>query len=178
MEMQDTPSIVANDEEAIEHSKGDCRHCEEIHCGDSLPMIAEKRKPAFDKLRISGRFAHPAGNGSLGNIETEHKKLTVDARRSPGRILGNHPEDQILNLFRNSPSANRPTEPRNGAPIELESSLVPLNDRLGNDDDEKLLPIRPDLAGGDPEQFVEQCQSRPWMPTLKYRELLPESEIL
>jgi hypothetical protein len=118
-------------------------------------MIAQKGKPAFGKLRISRCFAHPAGDGSFGNIEAEHEKLTVDARRSPSRILGDHPEDQISNIFRNSPSADLSTEPGKDAPIELKPSSVPLNDGLGKHDDEKLLPVPPDLASGDPEQFVE-----------------------
>jgi len=54
---------------------------------------------------------------------------------------------------------------------------VPLHDRVGKHDDEKLLPVGADLAGGDPEQFVEEGQSGPWMPTLKDCELLSQGEI-
>ena len=65
----------------------------------------------------------------------------------------------------------------NGAPIKLESSLMPPNDGVRKHDDEKLLPVGPNLAGGDPEQFVEAGQLRPWMPTLKDCELLSQGEI-
>jgi len=54
---------------------------------------------------------------------------------------------------------------------------VPLNDCVGKHDNEKLLPVGADLAGGDPEQFVEEGQSGPWMPTLKDCELLSQGEI-
>ena len=53
---------------------------------------------------------------------------------------------------------------------------MPLNNRVGRHDDEKLIPVRPDLAGGDPEQFVEEGQSRPWMPTFKDCESLSQGE--
>jgi hypothetical protein len=46
-------------------------------------MIMQKGEPAFREFWISRRFAHPTGNGSLRNIETEHEKLTVDAGCSP-----------------------------------------------------------------------------------------------
>src|SRR5665213_553818 len=154
--MQDASPIMTDDEEAVENTEGQRWNGEEIHCGDSLPMIAEKRKPAFRKFRISRRFAHPSGDGSFGNIKAEYEKLTVDSGRAPGRILRNHLEDQIPNLLRDSTSPNGSrVHSGQGAPIEPKSSLVPLNDRLGNDDDEKLLPIGPDLASDNPKQFVE-----------------------
>jgi hypothetical protein len=68
-------------------------------------------------------------------------------------------------------------EPGNEAPIELKARSVPLNDGVGKHDDERLLPVGPNLAGGDPEQFVEAGQLRPWMPTLKDCELLSQGEI-
>jgi len=52
-----------------------------------------------------------------------------------------------------------------------------LNDCVRKYDNEKLLPVGADLAGGDPEQFVEEGQSGPWMPTLKDYELLSQGEI-
>jgi hypothetical protein len=45
-------------------------------------MIAQEREPAFGRLRISWRLAHAAGDRSFGNINAEHEKLSVDARRS------------------------------------------------------------------------------------------------
>ena len=80
----------------------------------------------------------------------------MNPRCTPGWIFGNHPEDQIPNLLRDSASANTlPADFGQHAPIEPESSSVPLNHRFGKDEDEKLLPVRPHLAGDNPEQFVE-----------------------
>jgi hypothetical protein len=111
---------------------------------------------------------------SLGHIKAEHEKFTMNPGCAPGPILGDHPEDQISDVFRNTSSADLSTEPGNDAPIELKSSSVPPDDGVRKHDDEKLLPAGPDLTSGDPEQFVEQGQSRPWMPTLKNCELLSE----
>jgi hypothetical protein len=155
MEMYDTAAVVTNDEEAIEHPKGDCRNGEEVHSRDSFSMIMRKGEPAFREFWISRRFAHPTGNGSLRNIETEHEKLTVDARCSRSRIFGNHLEDQISNFLRDLPSAELPREPGNDSPVEPKPSPTPLNDSVGKRDDKRLLPAGPNLASGYPEHLVE-----------------------
>ena len=99
IDVQDAAAIVANDEKAIEHAKRDRWNREEIHCRDSFPVVAQKRKPTLGQLGISRRPTHPAGDRSLGNIKIQHEKFTMDARGTPRGVLLNHPEDQILNLF-------------------------------------------------------------------------------
>jgi hypothetical protein len=93
--MKDAPPVMRNDEEAVENAKGQRRNCEEIHRGDSFTMIAQKSRPSFSRLRTSRCFPHPAQDGSLRNIETQHLQFTVDARCAPGRVLGDHAEDQF-----------------------------------------------------------------------------------
>jgi len=53
IEVQDTPTIVTDDEKAIEHPEGDRRSREEVHRGNRFPVITEKGKPALGRLRIS-----------------------------------------------------------------------------------------------------------------------------
>jgi hypothetical protein len=40
VEVQDTPAIMADHEEAVEHAKRDRRNREEIHCSNRFPMVA------------------------------------------------------------------------------------------------------------------------------------------
>src|SRR6266850_884584 len=98
---------------AVEHTEGDCWHGEEVHRRNGFSMVAQERKPAFRRLGISRRFADPTGDGSLGNVEAEHEKFTMNPRCSPGRIFGDHPENQISDLFCNSFSAGPSREPGN-----------------------------------------------------------------
>lgn len=177
VEMQDTPPIMANYEEAIEHPKGDGRNGEEIHGCDSFSMIAQEGEPPFRKLRISWRFAHPPRDGSFGDIESEHEKLPVNARCSPRRILGHHLKDQSTNLLRNSSSADMPTEPGNEAPVELKPSLVPPNNGFRKNDDKELSPVGPELTCREPEQFVGQPKFGSRMATLKDCQLLSQDKI-
>jgi hypothetical protein len=38
--MKDTPPVMSNDEEAVEHAEGERMKSEKIHRGDGLTMIA------------------------------------------------------------------------------------------------------------------------------------------
>lgn len=40
--VQDASSVVRNDEDAVQHTKGQSRHCEEVYGCDSFSMIAQK----------------------------------------------------------------------------------------------------------------------------------------
>jgi hypothetical protein len=55
---------------------------------------------------------------------------------------------------------------------------MPTNDGFRRDDDERLLPRRPDPPSNYPEEFIEEAEARATMPTLKSDELLTQSEIL
>jgi hypothetical protein len=55
IEVQDAPTIVTDDEKAVEHLESDRRNSEEVHRGNRFPVITEKGKPAPGRLRISRR---------------------------------------------------------------------------------------------------------------------------
>src|SRR5882724_5971476 len=90
IEVQDTPTVVTDDEKAIERAEGDRRNREQVHRGNRFPVIAEKGKPAPGWLRISRRPFHPTRDRSLRDIKTEHAKLAMDAWRSPRWVLNDH----------------------------------------------------------------------------------------
>src|ERR1035437_6823411 len=64
--VENSPPIMRNDEEAVQHAESQRRNVEEIHCGDGFTMILEKSCPALCWLRISRRFPHPTQHRSLG----------------------------------------------------------------------------------------------------------------
>jgi hypothetical protein len=178
VEVQDASTAVADDEEAIERAEGDRRNGEEVHRGDSFPVVAQKGEPALGKLRIFRRSFHPAGDRSLGEIKTEHEEFAMYPRRSPGRVLGDHPENQLPNPLRCRRSPNLCSDSGDQPPIQTEAGPVPPNHRFRRDDDEGLLPTRPDSPGDYPEEFIEKAEDRPWTAPLQHSELLPEREIL
>src|SRR5450759_921472 len=140
VEMQDTPTIVADDEEAVEHPESDRWNREEVHGRNRFPVIPQKGEPALGWLRISRRSLHPAGDRSLGKIKTEHEKFTVYPRRSPGRIFNNHPEDQIPNLLRRLRSPNLCPDSGDQPPVQAETDPVPPDNGFGCDNDQGFFP--------------------------------------
>ena len=141
VEVQNVSTIMTDHEEAVQHAERDRRSREKIKRRDGFPMIAQKGEPALGSRRISRRTFHLTRDSSLGNIETEHKKLAVNARRSPCRILGHHSEDQIPNLLRSLSSSDWPWYFRNQLPIQPEASAVPPDHRLRCHNNESLFPF-------------------------------------
>ena len=140
-------------------------------------MIAQKGEPALGSLRISRRSFHPTRDSSLGNIESEHEKLAMNARRSPRRILSHHAEDQIPNFLRSLSSSDWPSYFRNQLPIQPEASAVPPDHRLRRHDNESLFPSGPEPSCQNPEKLVGHRQSRLWMFSFQCRELLAKSQV-
>src|ERR1700681_647782 len=69
IEVQDTPTVVTDDEKTIERAEGDRRNSEEVHRGNRFAVITEKGKPAPGRLRISRRPFHPTRDRSLRDIK-------------------------------------------------------------------------------------------------------------
>ena len=138
--VQNTSPIMADDEEAVEHGEGDRGNREEIHRGDGFPMVTQKSEPTLGWVWIPGGSFHPAGNGSFGNVETEHEKFSVDAGSSPARVLGHHLEDEIPNLSRYLSSTDGLPGLRNHPPVPTEPGAVPTDHGFGRDDEECLFP--------------------------------------
>src|SRR5882724_12972649 len=162
IEVQDTPTVVTDDEKAIERAEGDRRNSEEVHRGNRFTVITEKGKPVPGRLRISRRPFHPTRDRSLRDIKAEHEKLAMDAWRSPRGVLNDHSEDQFLNLLRRRLSSpDRPPDLGDQLPVQTESGPVPTHHRFGRDHNEGLLPSGPKSTNGEPEELVESRNLQP-----------------
>ena len=135
VEVQDASTAVADDEEAIEHAKVDRWHGEEVHGRNRFPVVSKEGEPAFGWLGISRRPFHPTRDRSLAEIKTEHKRLAVDARRSRGWILNNHPEDQLSNFLRRRLPPNPRSDSGGQFSVQAKTSPVPANHGFRRDDD-------------------------------------------
>src|ERR1019366_74107 len=147
---------------------------EEVHGRDGFAMIPKKGPPTLGRLRISGCASHPARDGAFGNLNAQHAEFAMNTWSPPGGVFGHHLENQIPNFSRNLLAAGSPAHFAKQGPIETESSLVPAGHSVRSDQIEAILPVGPELAKGNPKQFVEQTQSGFRMPA--FEELLAKSE--
>src|ERR1035437_440192 len=87
VEVQDAAAIMADDEEAVQNSKGESGDGEEIHGSDSFPMIAQKGQPALGGWRVVGAFFDPGENVCSRRVEAEHREFAVEAGRTPTWVV-------------------------------------------------------------------------------------------
>src|SRR5260370_42186943 len=97
--MQDLPPVVDDDEKAVQNTKRERWDGEEIHRRNGLAMVSEERQPSLRGIWISRSSSDPPLDAPFREIETQLEQLAVNARGSPGRILGNHSEGQDQHLF-------------------------------------------------------------------------------
>jgi hypothetical protein len=169
---------VGDNEEAIEHTKGQRWHSEKVHRGNDLAVITEKGRPSPCRLRVPGRFVHPVQYGSLRDAEAEHLQLAVNPWRSPGGVLGNHTEDQLTQFLARRLPTETASFPGDPFPVQLESGAMPTDNRFGLNDKKSPLPSRPESAQGDPEQLVRQGQAASSLLPDNDRKLLSQSHVL
>jgi hypothetical protein len=99
IEMQDLTPVVADDEKAVQHTKRERWDGEKVHRHNGLAMVFEERQPWLDGIWISRGSPDPSRDTPFREIETQLEQFTVNAQRSPGRILSYHSKDQGANLF-------------------------------------------------------------------------------
>jgi len=92
--VEDSPPVMRDNEEAEESAERERGHGEEIHRGDGLALIVQKRRPSLCRLWVSRSPSHPTQNGSLQDVKTQHSEFAMNPRRAPRPVLRNHAEDQ------------------------------------------------------------------------------------
>jgi len=99
MEMQNLTPVVPDDEKAMQNTKREGWDGEEVHRSNCLAMVSEERQPSLFGIRISRGSPDPSRDTPFREIEPQLEQFAVNARRSPGPILGNHTKDQGANLL-------------------------------------------------------------------------------
>jgi hypothetical protein len=172
VEVQNAPTIMADDKEAVEHPEGERRNGKEIHGRDGFPVVTKKGKPALARLSFRGaRFIQR----EMVLSETSKPSMSNSPwtrGAPPGWILGDHAEDEIPNLLGGRSSARLLRDPGNQPPIQKETGSMPTNDRFWSDDEERLLPTGPDSPSNYAEDPVERAQARSRTAALQNGKLL------
>src|SRR6201992_3221313 len=90
---------MPHNQQAVEQTKRDCRHDEQIHRRDPIRVVAEECPPALG-WRVSSPD-HVLGHAGLSDIDAELEEFSMDPRRSPQRIGNAHLADKFAYLQRN-----------------------------------------------------------------------------
>jgi hypothetical protein len=133
VEVDDTSSIMANDDEAKQKTEGDRVYYKEIACGCHVHMILEESAPC---LRWRFLLVNPVFiDRGIGYVMSENKQFGFDPRYSPALIFLRHLADQPsqfrIDLW---PTAWPP--PGLPSPVKLESYFMPANHCIWLRDDQ------------------------------------------
>jgi hypothetical protein len=71
IDVEDPPSIVADNEKTVQHAERNCWDGKEVHPCNRFLMISQEGQPRLGWYCVSRHPAHPR-NCPLGNIESEH----------------------------------------------------------------------------------------------------------
>src|SRR4029434_1206107 len=123
-------AVESNNDEGIEQIEANGRHNEQIHGRDVRRVITQEGTPSLAWRPTP--LDHVLGNARLRHLKPELKQLTMNARRSPKRVLNAHPPDQRaqIRLDLRAPSSRT----RLPAPIAAKTHLMPPDERLRTDD--------------------------------------------
>src|SRR6202043_3535689 len=149
---------MPHNQQAVEQTKRDCRHDEQIHRGDAVGMIAKDRPPALG-WRVSS-LGHVLGHAGLSDIDAELKEFSMDPRRSPQRIGNAHLADKLAYLRRYSWSAT--TAPRLPPPVRSEPGAVPFNHGLRLHDRQGAQHLRSQTIQAGEYQTVQHPERGPF----------------
>jgi len=103
--------------------------------------------------------------------------VVVWMRGAPQVVFRNDAEDQLPQLLRGRNSPNRSPDSGDQPPIHAKAGPVPADYSYRSDDDDRLLPSRPQPTDGNPEELVKQIESRPRTPPLQHGLLLSQHEV-
>ena len=136
-----------------------------------MPPIA---LPAQD---LSGAFRIQRSTVRSEMSKPSISEFAMNARRTPGRVLGHHAEDELAQFLVHAFSSCMFAMPREPRPVELEASSMPANDSLRLNENQSSLPSRPEAPQHHPEESIGI--GKPW-PRAMSREdqyLLPQSQV-
>ena len=170
---QDLPSAMAHDQQAVERTKGDCRHHEKVHRGDTVSVVTKERLPALRRRAPPPR--HILGHAGLADIDAKLEQLAMDSRRSPQRIGDAHLADQPANVQRHNRSAAAAT--RFPAPIRSETGTMPTDHGVRSDDCQCIIHLGKQSADTSQYQSVNRDEGRsPGTGSPQHVDLLPQDQ--
>src|SRR5277367_4889335 len=101
----------------------------------------------------------------------------MNPRRAPGWILGHHAEDELAEFHADALPAGANAMPREPGPIEPEAGAVPSHHRFRLNENQCLLPARPEPTQNHPEKSVGNSNARTRISPFQDSKLLPKGEI-
>ena len=129
-DVDDSPTVVRQENKYEQQPERDRRHDEEVGGHDLAHVIGQERSPGLG--RWTRMPSHVFSDGRLTDRDAQLLELPMDPRRTPQRIRGGQLADQIANVWWDT-GASRALAALPG-PEQPKAAAVPRDDRLRRDD--------------------------------------------
>ncbi len=173
IEMKDSAFFMGDDEESVQRPEKQSRHDEEIHRGDSMPMILNESEP-FAFLSVRRMKSHEISrDGSFLHGKPQFEQFAMNTGSAPGWIFLGEPSNEFHYLSSSLCTHTFTIAFGKQTPIQTESSPVPGHDRFRVDNAESGFPLAPQSAKPYPKYPLKSGNLRPWMLSFESDKLLP-----
>src|SRR5258708_2365416 len=75
--VENPPSVVCNDEEAVEDTEGQRRHGKEIHRCNRFSVVLQESRPTLRYLGTPRSLPHPTRHRSLHYVQAQHAQFAM-----------------------------------------------------------------------------------------------------
>ena len=156
VEVDDTTTVMGQNDKHQQDLEPDRWHREEVHRSQLRHVIVEKRSPGL--RRWTGAAYHVLRDRGLGYVETQFQQsqLTVDSRCAPEWIGPAHLLDYLSHLRVDLRSTGSLTALP--SPVEPKAFPMPCHYSSGLNNDQTRAPIGPESGQSDPEPAIGHLQ--------------------
>src|SRR5271167_3410695 len=143
IEVKNATPVMGQYQKHVKHLETDGGHREEVDRDHLREVVLQESAPGL-RRRLAAAH-HVFANTALSDVDAEFEQFTVDARRTPARILPAHLAYQISH-FAGNERPSRLSAAHLPSPEQAKTGTMPGNDRLGLSDDQRRAPVAPDAG--------------------------------
>jgi hypothetical protein len=156
IDMDETSSLMGQNEQDEQHCVGDCRYDEEIQGHEVLHVVFQEGLPC--RRRRSLRSDAIRLHRRLGHLDAQLVQLADDPRRAPGGIRLPHRLNELADFLGHSGATGGPLLTQ-APPVVAKSLALPCDDRARLDENAKA-PCQPDQRRDSQTQNRRSSQWR------------------
>lgn len=137
-------------------------------------MVFQKRPPSLTLVRVSLGVSHVFGDSVIADRIAQFRQFTLNPLSRPERIFSLKFADEFDERPVNSRAADLSGLP---CPVIFEAFPMPVDRRLGLNDNQGRFPIVPDSRQPNPEQAIGFVDLWPFDTTLLNDQLLTKGHV-
>jgi hypothetical protein len=151
---------------------------EEVLGDNSVPVVSQEGHPLLGLVRVEWTLGQIPGHLALGHVEAQLEQFGVEARCTPGGILGSHPADQLPDFQILGWPPGFSAFPGEGLPKFEKALPMTADNGFRRDDDQGIASFGPETTKENPEGPIGVGQLGTRLLMLEGRSLVLQGKVL